>query len=634
MFALRALAILCRNVLKKAFLIFLPGIILAVTTTSYAQILDDTTKLVYGPTTTQYTYEENIKYNDRNFTVIDTSIIDIHRYSHTEESEYKTQDLGVIGTATRGVYYEPPDIIGVRSGFEVYENYFKPVSDFKYYDTKSPYSRIGAAIGGNGRSRVDVGFNRSDSSNFNIGIDYNRMIADKQVNSIGRHDRLTDSEGFDGYMVYHTRNNKYLVMGNFSRVNQTVIDQGGIDTTGVDSYFVKEASVFLQDATSGYKKRNSHIYHQFRVHDALQFFQTFDRMYEESGFKLPPIISEKDSTYFGKFYMSEDSTEDVNTFTGTSLQTGVKGTLGKLFYLGYYKVRDYDFSYGWGEMDTLDFRTTKPQTEGLEHYLGGRVRIALNRDYQLKGQIDFNFNGNQRLSGDLIAKDFDAHLVIQQYEPTFMQRAYLGNHDAWNNDFDRISTLYVEGGYRVNWDNSYIRPKAMFSTITDYVYFNKQAEPEQVDGTTALIVPGLEYKIQLFKHIYLSGDANYSIASGASPEAFPMPQLMVHANIYYSNIFYNGHLEVQGGIDNHWASDYYAPDYRPSTHQFFIQDNFNIPSYLIADAYLNIKLTHAYVFAKMNNLVQAFTKEGYFTAPHYVGKRALFDFGFYWMFFD
>jgi hypothetical protein len=603
-------------------------------TVSFGQILDDTTKLIYGPGTTLYTYEENIKYNDPNFMVIDTSIIDIHRYSHTEESEYKTQDLGVIGTATRGVYYKPPEVIGVRSGFEVYNIYFRPVSDFKYYDTKSPYSRIGAAIGGNGRSRVDVGFNRSDSANFNVGFDYNRMIADKQVNSIGRHDRLSDSEGFDAYMVYHTRNNRYLIMGNFSRVNQTVIDQGGIDTTGGFSYFDEQAGVFLSNASSGFKKRNIHLYHQYKVHQALQFFQSFDRTFEESGFKIPPIMTEKDSAYFGRNYISEDSTEDVNSFATTHLQVGVKGTIGKLFYLGYYKLRNYNFSYAWGGQDTLDFSTTKPQTEGLEHYIGGRIRLALNEDYRLKGQIDFNLNGNQRLSGDLIAKDFDAHLIIQQYEPTFMQRAYLGNHDAWNNNFQRISTLYLEGGYRVKWGNSHIRPKATFSTITGYVYFNKQAEPEQVNGTTTLIIPGLEYKFQLFRHIFISGDAIYSMASGAAPEAIPMPQLMLHANVYYNNVFFNGHLEVQGGIDNHWQSDYFAPDYRPSTNQYFIQDNFNIPSYLIADAYLNIKLTHAYVFAKMNNLVQAVTREGYFTAPHYVGKRALFDFGFYWIFFD
>ena len=113
-----------------------------------------------------------------------------------------------------------------------------------------------------------------------------------------------------------------------------------------------------------------------------------------------------------------------------------------------------------------------------------------------------------------------------------------------------------------------------------------------------------------------------------------MPEFMIHANIYYTNVFYNGSLQIQGGLDNHWSSDYYAPNYQPSVHQYFIQDEVIIPSYLIVDAYLNVKLGHAYIFAKMNNIVELFTGEGYFVAPNYVGKRALFDFGFYWMFFD
>ena len=169
-----------------------------------AQILDDSTKLVYGPATTRYIYENHLKYNDLYFSIVDTAVFNIHRYTTTELSNYLLQDLGVIGTAARSIYNTLPSVIGARSGFYVYEPFFKPPEDFRYYDTKSPYSRIGAAIGGGGRSRVDAGFNRSDSSNFNIGIDYNRIISDKQTSSIGRHDRLTDSEGYDIYMVYFT----------------------------------------------------------------------------------------------------------------------------------------------------------------------------------------------------------------------------------------------------------------------------------------------------------------------------------------------------------------------------------------------------------------------------------------------
>jgi Putative porin len=601
-----------------------------------AQILDDSTKLVYGPSTTTYVYEENIKYNDLWFVEVDTSIINIHRYTTTELSGYKLQDLGVIGTATRSIYYKPPSIIGARAGFYAYEPFFKPPQEFKYYDTKSPYSRIGAAVGGRGRSRVDVGFNRSDSSNFNIGIDYNRVISDKQVNSIGRHDRLTDSEGYDIYLVYYTPNRRYLALTNFSRNKNTIVDQGGIDTTGNSNYFDENAIVFLQNARSEYLRRNYHFYHQFNLDSAIQFYQSYDYSYTSAKFRDENLGDEGD--YFSQFNFSTDSTSEENNFKTKTLETGVKGSLGKLFYLGYYKIRGFDFIYGKGESDTLNFRTSKPETKGVEHYVGGMIRIQLNRKYKLTGSIDFNLNGNQRLTGDLLAKNFDVSFVMQQYSPSFMDKAYLGNHDFWINDFKNIKTIGVEGGYNQKIGRSFFRLKANFSTVTDYIYYNTIADtiiaPQQINGTTTLITPGLDFSINFYNNFYLTGDATYSLVSGNTPEAFPIPDLMINLNIFYHRLLFKGHLELQAGLENHWKSDYFAPDFRITTQQFFIQDSFNVPSYLIADAYMNIKLGHAYVFAKYNNLVQAFTKEGYFVAPNYVGKRNLFDFGFYWQFFD
>ena len=597
-----------------------------------AQILDDTTKLVYGPATTTYIYEDNIKYNDLNFTMVDTAIFNIHRYTTTELSKYLLQDLGVIGTAARSIYNPLPTVIGARSGFYVYEPFFKPPEEFRYYDTKSPYSRIGAAIGGGGRSRVDAGFNRSDSSNFNIGIDYNRIISDKQTSSIGRHDRLTDSEGYDIYLVYFTPKRKYLTLANFSRNKNTVEDQGGIDTSNGQDYFDEDASVFLEFARSEYLRRNFHFYHQFHVDSAMQFYQSYDWSYSSAKFRDDNLAVDGD--YFNQFNFSTDTTAEENNFVTNTLETGVKGSLGKLFYLGYYKIRGYNFAYGRAESDTLNFRTLKPDTEGIEHYVGGTIRIQLNRKYKLTGSIDFNFNGNQRLRGDLLAKNFDVRFILQQHAPSYMDQAYLGNHDYWINDFKNIKTLELEGGYAQKVGRSFIRPNIAFSTITDHVYYNKMAVPEQINGTTTFIRPGLDFSISLLRHFYISGNADYNIVTGSTTEAFPMPDLMLNVNIFYHRLLYQDNLELQVGLDNHWKSDYFAPDYQVSSQQYFIQDRFNVPAYLISDIYLNIKLGHAYVFAKYNNLVQAFTGEGYFAAPDYIGKRPLFDFGFYWQFFD
>ncbi len=599
-----------------------------------AQILDDSTKLVYGPHSTRYIEEDNVIYNDITFTVIDTSSINTHRWSKPEKSQYHTQDLGVSGTALRNIYYTMPYLIGVRSGYSVYVPYYKSIHDFKYYDTKSPYSRIRAAIGGRNRTVVDVGFNRSDSSNFNIGLDYFNYNSDKQVSSKGRNDRLVKNEGFDAYLAYFTNNRKYIVMANFSRMKTNAVDQGGIDTLGTNlGYFDRDAKVRLANASSEYLKRTYHLYHQFSFNQAFQLFQVADRSYEYSKFTDADLNT--DGSYFDTTYFSTEATNDSTFFETFSLENGIKGSLGPLFYSAHYRYRRYTFTWGTGDSDTLNFKNQKPAGDGIEHYIGGRVRYNFGDDYQLYGGLDFNLNGNQKLWGKLRFKNLLANFTTQQYEATYLEKAYLGNHDYWVNDFKTIKALQVDGSYRLPMKKiGFVTPELSFTTVTDYVYYNKKAVPTQIDGTTALLTAGAKLQINPAKLLYIEAEGLYTTVNGTTTEAFPVPQVIANLNVYLHGINFNGHLDWQTGLDNHWKSDYFAPDYRVSTNQFFIQDRFNVPAYLITDFYANVKVGRAYVFFKFNNILGAFTKETYFAAPDYVGKRSLVDYGFSWMFFD
>jgi len=614
--------------------VYISLIFIGFATLVQSQILDDSTKLVYGPNTTSYIKEDNILYNDLTFTVIDTSSINSHRWSKVEKTEYRMQDLGISGTAIRNIYYGLPSIIGVRSGYSAYVPYYKPIQDFRYYDTKSPYSRIGAALGGRNRTYVDVGFNRSDSSNFNIGIDYLNTNSDKQVGSRGRNDRLVQNEGFDAYLAYFTPNRKYVVMGNFSRMKTNAVEQGGIDTLQSQlGYFDRDAKVFLENANSEYLKRTYHLYHQFSVNKALQIYQVFDRSYDKTRFFNEDL--EEDIDYFDTTYFSNEVTNDSTLFETISIENGIKGDIGPLFYSAHYRYRIYTFNYGAGDSDTLNFKNTKPAQDGIEHYIGGRVRYDFSPDYQLYGGIDFNLNGNQKMWGKLRFKELEADFTTQQYEPTFMERAYLGNTDFWINDFKTIKALQVDGSYRYKFKhNGFIKPKLTFSSFTDYVYYNKEAKPAQLNGTNTIITAGAKFLINPLNKLYIEGEGLYTTVSGDSTEVFPVPKIMANLNIYLHDISFGGNLDWQIGIDNHWKSDYFAPDYRVSTNQFFIQDTFNVEAFLISDFYVNVKLGHAFVFFKFNNIVDLLTQETYFAAPNYVGKRSLIDYGFYWMFFD
>ena len=86
-------------------------------------------------------------------------------------------------------------------------------------------------------------------------------------------------------------------------------------------------------------------------------------------------------------------------------------------------------------------------------------------------------------------------------------------------------------------------------------------------------------------------------------------------------------------MDAHYKSAYYAKAYDPVTRQFYLQDDFKIPEYLLLDLYINIRINTVRIFAKWTyfNQKKGF---GYFTTPYYIGQPKVIDLGVSWMFYD
>ncbi|MCU0400235.1 MAG: putative porin [Algoriphagus sp.] len=91
-------------------------------------LLDDSTKQVYGPKTTLYFYEKNIKRNRLQLIEQDTLLNNFHNYDPVAKSTWKYQDLGNIGSAAKPVFYTLPEQIGLTSGFHAYDIYFRDPS--------------------------------------------------------------------------------------------------------------------------------------------------------------------------------------------------------------------------------------------------------------------------------------------------------------------------------------------------------------------------------------------------------------------------------------------------------------------------------------------------------------------------
>ena len=177
---------------------------------STSQILDDSTKLVYGAHTTKFLFEENILNNVIEYSLVDTSLYLFDRQSIIDRNERKYQNLGNFGTAIFPVFHTPQNTIGRTSGFNAFAPYSRSgMNKIKYYDTKSPFIDLFAYLGKGNKNLVKVDFSRNVREGWNIGFDLHKITTDKIIARNGVGDRQTENTSFDFYSHYENQKIPY-----------------------------------------------------------------------------------------------------------------------------------------------------------------------------------------------------------------------------------------------------------------------------------------------------------------------------------------------------------------------------------------------------------------------------------------
>ena len=124
------------------------ALLIGLPSSSFSQILDDSTILVYGPSTLNVILEENLKSNDKRLVFIDTLVGKLDQFTAYGRSDYKLQNLGNIGTALFPVFYDLPNAIGAHAGYHAFDPLTTQPTDIQYYDTKSPFMKLNVVFGG------------------------------------------------------------------------------------------------------------------------------------------------------------------------------------------------------------------------------------------------------------------------------------------------------------------------------------------------------------------------------------------------------------------------------------------------------------------------------------------------------
>jgi len=602
-----------------------------------SSILDDSTKQIYGPTTSSYTYLGNIKYNKPQYWNIDTAILDWHRFQYPLRFNNTYLDLGNIGTAIYSIYPLAPDIIGASSGFNLYDVYDRGADQIKYYDTKSPYSRFFIIWGGQGRSLTEATYTRNINERSNFFFDYRGLFIDKQIGRSGRGDRNVQGINYHFGGNYGTKDGRYQLYGNFRRNRHSVEENGGVlveDANDLDLFFDDNRQPSLQDAQTIELRTNYQLYHQFKLREGFQLYHEFNHYKQQNDF----ISIEANDLYFDtEFEVDSIPIKDRSNMSYTQNEVGVKGDFGKSFYSFYYKVKEIDFDYKF-----LDGDTVGVETNLLENYVGATLRFGNDSVSYIEAYGEYLLDGNFKLGGSIRNNWFEAEGSTALTQPTFIQQAYLGRYDLWTDtDFDNPVTTRVKGRFNLLLGPVSIRPAASYTLLNNYIYFRRPLSeeprdlgPVQAPSSISVLTGEARLSVDFLKHMNFNAEVIYSNVSGGSADAVRLPDILANAQVYYSRISFGGNLQWQFGFDVHWKSAYFANAYDPAIMQFYVQDEFELPEFPVVDVFINGKINRGRFFFKYNNLYELFNGTGYFTAPGYPGQSSILDFGVDWSFYD
>lgn len=592
-----------------------------------AQILDDSTQTVYGPRTTNYKFKDDIKLNRNVSYHPDTSIVGFERYSYMENYRYKIQDLGNIGTSARFMYYTPPSVIGWTSGYYSYDLYGLPVNKIKLFNTRSPHTDLYAGFASGNRHITRITHSQSIKSNWNFGINLQWLTMDKLISTTGRGDNQVRGLAYNFYMYYWTPDSNYFALGAFVRKNHNVVEIGGVDTLGfsdIKDFFDENADVNLQNVTSGEFRLDYYLYQQYQLNPSFAIYNEFSRTLTSNYFTDDNLST--NSFFYNYQLFNTSKTWNKNKFNDLTNESGIKGDWKKAYYNAYYKYRSLSFSQLY--LPTIETR--------IEGYVGGNLRYDNDSTYYLSvsGELMLN-NGNHKIHAVYENRFWELSYKRMMYDPSAIHERYFSNHYEWFNDFGPVQSDNFQALFKIPLKKILISPFLNLSMLQNYIYFNEQKEPDQASGFAQLYSPGLNLNIQIGKYLHWENQLIYTFKTGEEEarDIFRIPPLFINSYLYYSKFMFNEKLLMSIGLNAHYQSNYFADGYDPVTQQFYLQNDFELPSYLLADVFLDLKIETVRIFVKYYYLNQK-KENGYFATPYYPGPSSGLDLGLSWMFYD
>lgn len=593
-----------------------------------AQVLDDTTRQIYSNATVEYIYEKDVLRNIQRYYHPDSSLKSYHYSSPLRKSGGIYQDLGNVGTSARPLLFQKFKGTGQQMGMESHALYAPDSDQFKYYNTRSPYTYLGYQQGG-GHTQFDVTHSQNIHPRWNITLNIFKFNSQKQFGFVRSEEVLVNHWRYDVSTNYTSKNGKYKLLATFYHFNHLQFEQGGIkggDTlTHLEPKYARNYDAALRPGVFNRERWNNvHLYQQFLLKNSLQTFHILDYERKTYGFFDPLFTDSTSALVYGiKAPIQEDTLNYHNRFISLSNSLGFKGSYQGFNYQVYAKSRLYKLNSPVYPAMAVAW---KP-----EFYLGGMVGYVFpDSTNSLDVNAEIESHKNYKFDATLFYKGFEigfynaarpAGLFYQRFQNRAIQ--YRGELDPEN---AKLFSVKLPLRYR----RYFLQPELRWSSIKNYTYLPSVDKVAQLEDDLNLFNLGLTvgYTGKNF-------DARYRVYYNASSneKVYAVPQLLHTANFEF-NFLYAKVLRIYTGVDLFYSSSYSGQYYAPLVNQFIAKAGQKVGGVPLADIYVKFPISKGRISLNWQFINKGLGWNGVFTTPGYVGQPGALMIKIDWPLFD
>jgi hypothetical protein len=548
---------------------------------------------------------------------------------------------------------------------EPYSLYGFTPDNIRFYNTKGPFSSLSYYTSGNKRIAEDntkLLFTQNVNPSLNFGLYYHKMGTKGTYQN-----QRTKDKTFNMFVSYigdkYVAHAGYIYNGVNNKENGGIVNDFFVTDTVISSDVI---DVKLKSALNVLSSNTYFLTHSYGVplnlfkRDSLKeasegtvvyFGHTFEysryrRVYTDgtSDTAYMDLLNDGQRNYLHYYdnrYLSARGSYDstfaskfdnrlfirLQPYSSTAIISKIDGGIGYQFdrYYGFtpesylYVVKDEKLSTGYvyGNAEGIFNKYFSWEAFLKYHFLGYRIN-------------DLNFDANARLSLYPLTGGihFTGRFMLDNREQPYFFKKYYSNHFQWNNDFNKTTETRIEAAVNIpDWN---LELGFKNSVISNYVYFNNKALPQQTSEILNITSLYLNSKLRWW---LLRLDTRLVVQNTSNSNVLPLPAFSGNAMFYVESQWVKNVLNTRIGFDVYYNTRFYDYAYNPAVGMFHTQSEKRIGNYPWIDFFASFKWKRANIYVKFTNAGEGIVGErNYFSALHYPRNTRMFRYGLNWFF--